>query len=186
MLRNQFFTTLTFAFLCGLLNVNASYANSSCSVIFSSPSIEEKIPLYKQAQGVPFVKGYGDRTNNFIAYLQEILEGLAIGERERKVESFLRGLENKKVLNFIDERDKPIDKSAFIHYDEIQNYIDKGGLNQDVLKEWAEGYLSESQRIHVKREEAREETLGAYRKMEFHRVNAGAFYMGDEKNKRRV
>ena len=179
-------------FLCAggglvLLNVNASYANSSCSVIFSSPSIEEKIPFYdKQAQGVPFVKGYGDRTNNFIAYLQEILEGLAIEDRERKVESFLRGLENKKVLNFIDERDKPIDKSAFIHYDEIQNYIDKGGLNQDVLKEWAEGYLSESQRIHVKREEAREETLGAYRKMEFHRVNAGAFYMGDEKNKRRV
>ena len=179
-------------FLCAggglaLLNVNASYANSSCSVIFSSPSIEEKIPFYdKQAQGVPFVKGYRGRTNNLIAYLQEILEGLAIEDRERKVESFLRGLENKKVLNFIDERDKPIDKSAFIHYDEIQNYIDKGGLNQDVLKEWAEGYLSESQRIHVKREEAREKTLVAYQKMEFHRVNAGAFYMGNEKNKQRV
>ena len=118
--------------------------------------------------------------------MQEILEGLAIEDRERKVESFLRGLENKKVLNFIDERDKPIDKSAFIHYDEIQNYIDKGGLNQDVLKEWAEGYLSESQRIHVKREEAREETLDIYQKIEFHRVNAGTFEMGNEKNKRRV
>lgn len=168
-------TICTLTLLFGLFNFNAAHASNRCADLLSS---------FSRGKEAPVKISQKDGTEGLITYLGTLLERQIIGDTE--LLRLIEGLERGEISNPIHEEETWISSAALIHREEIQEYINRTGLNQKELLDWSKRSLKEKERVRVKREETREETQDVHQKMEFHPVPEGRFQMGDGQNKKTV
>ena len=85
------------------------------------------------------------------------------------------------MINPISEQKAMESLAGTIQREGIEDFLDRGHLNQKELLRWSKESLKEKKRVRVQREETRKATQDVYQ-MEFLPVSPGRFLMGEGKN----
>ncbi len=114
-----------------------------------------------------------DGTLGFKAYLSNLLEKRIIGDDE--LIASIEALEKGRVMNPLPHLVTPygpvFTQSTYqVHYEGLQEYLERTDLDPKILLEWAEANLKESGRVRERRERARVATLEIFQKMKFNRI----------------
>lgn len=124
-------------------------------------------------------------SEQFIGYLGRLLETQVIGNPEiEKVVSEIERIGG--ISNPISEEAAALDYDQYIHRAGFQKLIDAGGIDQELLKTWLLRTLENRGVAKIEREETRIETEELHRKMIFHRIEPGEFFMGEGEDKFKV
>ena len=132
--QHLYLTLSIFILLYSLLSANIIYANSNCSKVFDSSSLfgsspsEKKASPYNKTNQDPLISKntLKDGTNNFFAYLKELLS-------EDQLLIFTQELEQERIVNPFSETDTLTSVEAYVQRSEIQKYINQARFNQENL-----------------------------------------------------
>lgn len=113
------------------------------------------------------------------AYLKVLIDKQILKIEELK--EFRENLKDRRLINPISDEGAKTDEARLIHYEGIEEYIQKK-IDLNELSKWLDETLKEIERNKKDQSDAEKETIFPYRKMIFHKIPKGSFFMGEKKN----